>query len=153
MVPPTTHRVRLGMARTVFALAISGLATTLLSVFAAPAYADDGQYVRTQSGKVRCLVFANDVGHGGGPLVVCEGNFAQAPGSDAVVRATGALDWAYGVNIGASDAALARDVILNYDQTYHINGWTILPSYNGTRFTNDGTGHGMFVSIDNVYSF
>jgi hypothetical protein len=32
-------------------------------------------------------------------------------------------------------------------------GWTILPSSDGTRFTNDGTGHGMFVSIENVYSF
>ena len=43
--------------------------------------------------------------------------------------------------------------MLNYGQNYNINGWTILPNSDGTRFTNDGTGHGMFVSIENVYSF
>ena len=45
------------------------------------------------------------------------------------------------------------DTTLGYGQTYHINGWTILPSSDGTRFTNDGTGHGMFVSIENVAPF
>lgn len=29
----------------------------------------------------------------------------------------------------------------------------IVPSSDGTRFTSDATGHGMFVSIENVYSF
>jgi hypothetical protein len=42
---------------------------------------------------------------------------------------------------------------LDYGQAYHINGWTILPSVDGARFTNDTTGHGMFVSIQDVYSF
>ncbi len=27
----------------------------------------------------------------------------------------------------------------------HLQGWAIVPSEDGTRFTNDGTGHGMFV--------
>jgi hypothetical protein len=49
--------------------------------------------------------------------------------------------------------AVANDVVLTYGQTYHIQGWTIDPNSDGTRFTNDGTGHGMFVSIENVYSF
>lgn len=42
---------------------------------------DSHSYVRTQSGKTRCLVLANDVGHGGGPAVVCEygPGFLQAP--------------------------------------------------------------------------
>ena len=31
--------------------------------------------------------------------------------------------------------------------------WTIYPDATGTRFINDRTGHGMFVSIENVYSF
>jgi hypothetical protein len=30
---------------------------------------------------------------------------------------------------------------------------TIVTGSDGTRFTNDGTGHGMFVSIENVSSF
>jgi hypothetical protein len=42
---------------------------------------------------------------------------------------------------------------LNYGQTYHVIGWTIEPSSDGTRFTNDGSGHGMFVSIEDVSSF
>jgi len=48
---------------------------------------------------------------------------------------------------------VANDVVLNYGQLYHLQGWTINPGEDGTRFTNDGTGRGMFVSIDNVYSF
>jgi len=44
-------------------------------------------------------------------------------------------------------------VVLNYGQTYHIPGWTILPSSDGTRFTKDDTGHGMFVSVENVSPF
>jgi hypothetical protein len=43
--------------------------------------------------------------------------------------------------------------VLNYRQSYHINGSTILSNEDGTRFTNDATGHRMFVSIENVYSF
>ena len=137
------------------------------------ASADSGTYVRTQSGRVRCLVMANDEGHGGGPAVVCEASgpmsppwdqwdnkgFLQAPlagpggmhVSDAVVNAAGAFQWLPGANIGA--ARPANDVILNYGQSYHIDGWTIIPGPDGTRFTNDGTGHGMFVSIENVYVF
>jgi len=30
---------------------------------------------------------------------------------------------------------------------------TIYPDATGTRFTNDRTGHGVFVSIDDVYAF
>lgn len=40
-----------------------------------------------------------------------------------------------------------------YGQTYHRGNWTINPDETGTRFTNNRTGHGMFVSIENVYSF
>jgi hypothetical protein len=44
------------------------------------------------------------------------------------------------------------DTTLDCGQTYHISGWTVPPS-SDTRFTNDGTGHGMSASIENVYSF
>lgn len=128
------------------------------------ASADTGQSVRTQSGKVRCYVFANDVSHGGGPLVVCQQTdarpFPQAPISSefgsqmnlAIVKGSGAFSWEIG-NIAGSDAAVANDVVLNYGRSYNINGWTILPNEDGTRFTSDATGHGMFVSIENVYAF
>jgi hypothetical protein len=69
-----------------------------------------------------------------------------------VVSGTGAFNWDYG-NIGGAPEALASDIVLKYGQTYHVNGWTILPTFDGTRFTNDRTGQGMFVSIDNIYSF
>jgi hypothetical protein len=57
-------------------------------------------------------------------------------------------------NIGGVGPDWAQtDTTLNYGQTYHILGWTILPGGDGTRFTNDGTGHGMFVSVENVAPF
>ncbi|MGV0874449.1 hypothetical protein [Mycolicibacterium sp. XJ879] len=147
--------------RSFVALAISTSAIALLPGVVAPARADDAQSVRTQSGKVRCLVYANDTAHGGGPLVVCEYNpgFPQAPAPStgihwnlAVVRGNGQLNWDVG-NIGGSTQAMSKDIVLHYGQTYHVNGWTITPAFEGTRFTNDQTGHGMFVSIENVYSF
>jgi hypothetical protein len=111
-------------------------------------------------------VYVNDRGHGGGPLVVCSTTaqdprgFPQAPPSGppgfrsnlAVVKASGEFWWDIG-NIAGSSAPLARDIVLKYGQTYHMNGWTIQPTVDGTRFTNDGTGHGMFVSVENVYAF
>jgi hypothetical protein len=146
------------------AIAISALAIALLPGVIARARADDGQSVRTQSGKVRCYVHANDVSHGGGPLVVCQKAsarpFPSAPFSAeynsqlnlAVVRGNAQFYWDIG-NIPGSKEAMAQDIVLNYGQTYHINGWTILPSFDGTRFTNDRTGHGMFVSVEDVHSF
>jgi hypothetical protein len=70
----------------------------------------------------------------------------------AVVRANGAFNWDIG-NIAGSREATANDIVLTNGQAFHVNGWTILPSFEGTRFTNDSTDHGMFVSIDNVSSF
>lgn len=143
----------LGVPVTAFALATAPGVVPVAS-------ATDSQSVRTQSGKVRCLVNSNDIAHGGGPLVVCEYNsgFPQAPATSgmhwnlAVVKASGAFNWDTG-NIGGSPEALASDVVLRYGQTYRLNSWTIVPTFEGTRFTNDRTGRGMFVSIDNVYAF
>ena len=59
----------------------------------------------------------------------------------------GAFTWTEG-NIGAY---IDQDVVLAYGKTY--NGRTILPTSDGTRFANDRTGHGRFVSIENVYAF
>ncbi|MGO8851261.1 MAG: hypothetical protein ACLP75_28485 [Mycobacterium sp.] len=71
----------------------------------------------------------------------------------AEVTASGAFRWMDGNIGGAGEPYVQTDTTLNYGQTYHILGWTILPSSDGTRFTNDGTGHGMFVSIENVAPF
>ena len=116
------------------------------------------QYVRTQSGRVRCLIMANYQLQGvqsGGPAVACEGDFLQAParGYGAVVSATGAFHWVDGNIGGVAPDFSQTDTTLTYGQSYKILGWTILPSSDGTRFTNNGTGHGMFVSVENVYAF
>ena len=65
----------------------------------------------------------------------------------------GAFSWMNGNLATGGSASPENDIILNYGQTYNVQGWTILPSSDGTRFTNDGTGHGMFVSIENVVPF
>lgn len=150
------------MVRLIGCLSASLMALTVLT--ATPAVADVGQSVRTESGKMRCEVYANDTGHGGGPLVVCQqanaAPFPQAPFSSeyssqmnlAVVRADGAFSWDIG-NLAGSDEALASDRVLRYGQSYNINGWTVEANEGGTRFTHDDTGHGMFVSVENVYAF
>lgn len=70
----------------------------------------------------------------------------------AVVHASGAFRWQEGNIAGVSPFA-QTDTTLNYSQTSTSKGWTILPSGGGTRFTNDNTGHGMSVSIENVQPF
>ena len=111
------------------------------------------QTVKTVSGQVRCVIASDSVGceHGQG--------FPQAPVDNmgyhyhiAKMTSGGAFSWVEG-NIPGWPEALGNDVGLTYGQTFRIKGWTILPSSDGTRLTNDGTGHGMFVSIENVYSF
>ncbi|OBH22437.1 hypothetical protein A5692_07250 [Mycobacterium sp. E342] len=69
-----------------------------------------------------------------------------------MVTSGGAFRWDNG-NIPGTPQAAAIDVALNYGQIYHLQGWTINPGEDGTRFSNDGTSHGMFVSIDNVSPF
>lgn len=121
----------------------------------APAAADgSGRYVRTQSGKVRCVVDPGEV--------VCERTsvegFPQAPASATgagrwnlvKVDTSGTLTWAEG-NIGGAD--LDDDLVLEYDQLQQLNGWNIEPTTGGTRFTNTSSRHGVFVSIDNVYTY
>jgi hypothetical protein len=149
------HAAATPMIRVV-AISVSSLLFALMPGVVPMATAAADQSVRTESGQVRCGVTANDQGHGGGPLVDCQmraGYFPKAPPDMNIVAAgaTGALNW-YDGNIAWSPEAVAQDIVLNYGQTYDINGWTILSTFNGTRFTNDGTGHGMFVSIQNVYS-
>jgi hypothetical protein len=120
------------------------LTATLTATLGIPsANADSGSYVKTPSGQMRCLVKEDSV--------VCEHgpDFPQAPGFDgAVIDTSGDFHWANG-NIGAGTNA----IVLNDGQTYRLHGWAIVPSSDGTRFTNDRTGHGMFVSVENVYAF
>jgi len=132
---------------------VFGVAATVMALFSTAPSAMADPSVRTQSGNTRCLAWPGSV--------VCQylPGYSQAPlgpsGNHqdlAVVTSAGEFNWAEG-NIPGSPEVMANDVVLNYGQTYHLNGWTIVPSAEGTRFTNDGTSHGMFVSINNVSSF
>ena len=57
------------------------------------------------------------------------------------VTADGHIEWVQG-DLG--DMSLVK---LEY-QNYHAMDWTIIASSSGTCFTNDRTGHGMFVGVE-----
>jgi hypothetical protein len=101
-------------------------------------------FVETKSGLTRCQISEAEVG--------CESQFTNSvevngmPANGVKVTADGSMNWVVG-NLGAIPA-----VTLDY-QTYRALGWTIAADSDGTRFTNDGTGHGMFVNTSGVEVF
>lgn len=101
-------------------------------------------FIETKSGRTRCQLSKQDVG--------CESDFANAPLVDGLpangvqLSASGKMRWIVG-NLGAIPA-----VTLDYKR-YSALGWTIDASSDGTRFTNDGTGHGMVVAVEGVQVF
>jgi hypothetical protein len=101
-------------------------------------------FIETKSGKTRCQIDENEVG--------CEAQFINAPLKDGVratgvrLTADGAVEWIVG-NLGDIPV-----VTLDY-RTYRALGWTIVARKDGTRFTNDDTGHGMVVAIEGVEAF
>jgi hypothetical protein len=115
----------------------------------------DQVMVRTESGKVRCLVSVLNV--------VCQRQsgetFPDGPmingyrANQASVRPSGQLNWfsAQLPAIGPSDPQF--DTVMTYGQALSPNGWTIDPSPTGTRFTSQQTGRGMVVSIDGISTF
>lgn len=113
---------------------------------AIPLPPDDNGYVfiETKSGRTRCQISS--------PQVDCEAQFTNSPLKDGQhangvsVSADGTVHWVLG-NLGDIPV-----VTIDY-LTYRAQGWTINADVNGTRFTNDGTGHGMVVSVDKVDTF
>ncbi|HET9876154.1 MAG TPA: hypothetical protein VFQ37_10360 [Mycobacterium sp.] len=113
---------------------------------AIPLLPNDNGYVfiETKSGKTRCQISPRSVG--------CEAEFTNSPIKDGErangvsITPDGTVGWVVG-NLGAIPV-----VTIDY-HTYAAQGWTIAASIDGTRFTNNRTGHGMFVSIDNVEAF
>jgi hypothetical protein len=142
-----------------FTTATVAFASIAAVVWLAPPAHAAGQYVRTQSGLVRCLVTASDQSRGGAPTVACDYDrgFQKAPVSRddhkhlqiAVVEASGKFSWDRG-DIGGTPQ---NDLQLVTGQTLHIQGWTVAPVSDGTRFTNDGSGRGLFVRVDDVSPF
>jgi hypothetical protein len=101
-------------------------------------------FIETKSGQTRCQIASESVG--------CEARFTNSPMQDGEranginITATGAVQWVLG-NLGDIPT-----VTIDY-RTYNAAGWTIAASEAGTRFTNEQTGHGMFVSIEKVDTF
>ncbi|OSC38130.1 hypothetical protein [Mycobacterium decipiens] len=101
-------------------------------------------FIETKSGMTRCQINQDSVG--------CEAPFTNSPMQDGEhsngvrITAAGSVQWVLG-NLGAIPT-----VTIDY-RTYAAQGWTIDATVDGTRFTNDQTGHGMFVSIDKVNTF
>jgi hypothetical protein len=101
-------------------------------------------FIETKSGKTRCQLSTAEVG--------CEAQFTNSPVVDGGhangvrLTADGEVRWLVG-NLGDIPV-----VTLDY-RTYSAVGWTIAAGEDGTRFTNDSTGHGMTVSIDGVQAF
>lgn len=101
-------------------------------------------FIETKSGQTRCQINEDEVG--------CEAQFTNSPMQDGVrtngvrLTADGDVEWLVG-NLGDIPV-----VTLDY-RTYRALGWTIEASEDGTRFTNDSTGHGMVVAIEDVQTF
>jgi hypothetical protein len=101
-------------------------------------------FIETKSGVTRCQINKDSVG--------CEAPFTDSPLQDGEhangvhITSGGSVQWILG-NLGAIPA-----VTIDY-KTYDAQGWTIVASEAGTRFTNGHTGHGMFVSVEKVTTF
>lgn len=101
-------------------------------------------FIETKSGKTRCQLNEDEVD--------CEAQFTNSPVVEGIpangVRLTknGEISWIVG-NLGDIPV-----VTLDY-RTYSAVGWTIQAGADGTRFTNEATGHGMNVAIDGVHAF
>lgn len=101
-------------------------------------------FIETKSGKTRCQINTEEVG--------CESAFTNAPvvngepANGIRLSAGGQVQWIVG-NLG--DIPVQT---LDY-RIYSAEGWTIAAGEDGTRFTNDATGHGMFLSVGGVEVF
>lgn len=114
----------------------AGALAVLLAMTSAPTSAADSQYVRTQTGKVRCAIDANFPGTppGGkvdippGSVVMCAPYAKQGeqPGWVGLAVVTSAGNFSlYRIELGIPQP---NDLVMSYGQTYHINGWTVAAS-------------------------
>jgi hypothetical protein len=128
------------------ALAALGMAQlTFVPIGSADPTVGHDAKVNTQKPRMLCEIGSADADPGIGPNVVCQGSFVQAPADDdqAFVTASGQFSYR-SANIGVGYNHAPFDTLVP-DQTYHIEGWTVVAGDDGIRFTNDGTGHGMFI--------
>ena len=105
--------------------------------------AKDSVYIEAESG-MRCKITRDNV--------QCESQFPHSPligaqrANNVYVSADGAMRWLIG-NLAVIPAVKVDDRI------YITLGWTIVATTVQTSLTNDRTGHGMLVSIDEVSTY
>ena len=136
-------------------IAVAGLGIAALAC-AAPASTDPTPWhdtnVNTQTPPMLCEIGSDDATPGIGPNVTCQGSFVHAAADDDQAYVTASGQFSYrSANIGIGHNHAPFDTLVP-GQTYHIQGWTIVAAGDGIRFTNDGTGHGMFVGSDTTVS-
>ncbi|MGA8546835.1 MAG: hypothetical protein WB785_16460 [Mycobacterium sp.] len=132
-------------------IALTGVGIVALAC-AAPASADPtlghDAKVNTQTPPMLCEIGSDDATPGIGPNVICQGSFAQAAPDDDQAYVTASGQFTYrSANIGVGYGHAPFDTLVA-GQTYHIQGWTIVAGDEGIRFTQDDTGHGMFIAGD-----
>lgn len=124
---------------------IAATGVVLALVTAPHASADCRMRVRTMSEATGCMVTSGSAGD----MVDCQGHFDQGKGSNlAYTYGDGHFKWGAG-NMPYNEPATP----MPYGQPITCGNWSIYPDWSGTKFTNTRTGHGMFVSTDNVYAF
>lgn len=130
------------------ALAGLGIAALALAPLASadPTPGHDAK-VNTHTPPMLCEIGSDDATPGIGPNVICQGHFVQggAENDQAFVTASGQFSYR-SANIGTGNHPPLDTLVPG--QTYHIQGWTVVAANDGIRFTNDGTGHGMFIGSD-----
>ncbi|MUL84322.1 MULTISPECIES: hypothetical protein [unclassified Mycolicibacterium] len=103
-------------------------------------------YIRTESGRTLCGIQ--------GDAVNCTVQFVNPP-----VTWSGDVANSVTLNQNGAFTYLAADLgmvdpihTVHYDQTYIANGWAVEAFSDGTRFTNNHSNEGFWVSIDGVDS-
>ncbi|WP_229481260.1 hypothetical protein [Mycolicibacterium mageritense] len=101
-------------------------------------------YIRTESGRTLCGIE--------GDVVNCTVQFVNPP-----VASSGDIANSVTLNQNGSFTYLAADLgaidpphTVHYGQTYITNGWAVEAFEDGTRFTNNRTNEGFWVSVTDV---
>lgn len=100
-------------------------------------------FITTKSGQTRCQINTTEV--------ACE-PLHQLPDCRRSPGQRRACHRRRSAQVGARQPRDIPVVPIDY-RTYTAQGWTIVATEDGTKFTNDGTSHGMFVAIGGVDAF
>ena len=134
-------------------LQLAGVLLVAMTATAAPAMACEVEaeplplnergyaYFYTKSGNTYCGVDAEEVR--------CSAQFTNTPVQGSMHANAVRFNADGTVEYLIADADVRPELTLDY-KTYSALGWTIDATTDGTWFTNDQTGHGMFVSVEKV---